>query len=330
MQFRTVDQQPWSRDPVCMLIYQYVWRNAMFRSLDTDYRGNPVALNPGDYATTMLELGDKAAVSGMYRASKNPDSAVKSAVRRALDTLTVHNAVRYRIIGSGRTTAIVISMIGYVESLAFSESQRVAQLESQRESKTNAQLESQCESETDAHPKSLNTQERRGVAGDSESQLESQRETEANAQLESQCETEDNAQLESQRTSLKKQGLSSNNDDQEECKSVDLRCPHLEILGFWQDVLPGKPQPNRNLWTSKRAGYQALSQRWKEGFKIRRSTGGTLYHDRASGLAWWRQFFEYAAESKFLVNQHKGFTLEWLAKSANFVKVLEGQYHDHG
>jgi hypothetical protein len=53
-------------------------------------------------------------------------------------------------------------------------------------------------------------------------------------------------------------------------------------------------------------------------------------------IEWWARFFGYVAKSKFLTGQaspspgRRPFELglDWLLKSENFAKVLEGAYHE--
>ncbi len=74
-------------------------------------------------------------------------------------------------------------------------------------------------------------------------------------------------------------------------------------------------------WTPAR--QQALRTRWREKA------------DRQN-LDWWRRYFEYVAASDFLCgrttpsNGRKVFevSLDWLCKSENLVKVVEGAYEN--
>lgn len=99
-------------------------------------------------------------------------------------------------------------------------------------------------------------------------------------------------------------------------KVSDL-CPHADIVGLYHDTLPTARRIRD--WTPAR--QQALRARWRE--KTERQT-----------LDWWREFFAYVAKSDFLCGRtpassgRKPFelSLDWLCKSENFVKVLEGAY----
>lgn len=106
-------------------------------------------------------------------------------------------------------------------------------------------------------------------------------------------------------------------------------CPHMEILDLWAEIMPDKRQPSRNLWPgSKRE--RNLAARWKAGFKIKHDvTGEPLYHDRESGLDWWRRFFSYLRKSGWLMEQHF-VDLEWITTKRWFDNILESKYHDQG
>lgn len=101
-------------------------------------------------------------------------------------------------------------------------------------------------------------------------------------------------------------------------KVSDL-CPHADIVGLYHDTLPTARRIRD--WTPAR--QQALRARWRE--KTERQT-----------LDWWREFFAYVAKSDFLCGRtpassgRKPFelSLDWLCKSENFVKVLEGAYEN--
>lgn len=95
-------------------------------------------------------------------------------------------------------------------------------------------------------------------------------------------------------------------------------CPHQEIIAAYHELLP-TCTPVR-VWNDMRKGL--LRQRWREDAKRQR-------------IEWWRKFFGYVAESRFLTGQgdctpgRDPFVadLEWLVRPQNFAKVIEGKYH---
>lgn len=95
-------------------------------------------------------------------------------------------------------------------------------------------------------------------------------------------------------------------------------CPHQAIIDLYHQICPFGSQIRE--WTPAR--QQMLRTRWRE--KAQRQN-----------LDWWQRFFEYVAGSDFLAGRattpgRKPFQLglDWLLKSENFVKVIEGKYEN--
>jgi len=93
-------------------------------------------------------------------------------------------------------------------------------------------------------------------------------------------------------------------------------CPHEKIVALYHEILPMCPRVRE--WTRKRANQ--LRTRWNE-------------NSERQSLDWWRRFFEYIAASDFLTGRStcqgkEPFMadLEWIVKSSNFVKIIEGKY----
>lgn len=90
-------------------------------------------------------------------------------------------------------------------------------------------------------------------------------------------------------------------------------CPHQKIIDLYHEHLPEARRVRE--WTKQRE--RNLQARWREK------------PDRQN-LEWWEKFFQYIRRSDFLMGRtDKPFRcdLEWIVKSANFVKILEGKYH---
>ena len=108
----------------------------------------------------------------------------------------------------------------------------------------------------------------------------------------------------------------------EEGKAIAIgkpNCPHEEIINLYHELLPASPRIKD--WTPARAA--SLKARWNEET------------DRQT-LDYWRRLFDYISGIPFLTgkvtsNGRKPFviTLDWLVKSENFAKVLEGRYEDN-
>lgn len=95
-------------------------------------------------------------------------------------------------------------------------------------------------------------------------------------------------------------------------------CPHQEILALWAEKLPSAIQPRE--WTPARS--QALKARWRE-------------KRNRQDLEWWAKFFDYVGQSDFLMGRSSSgsrrpfeLSIDWLLKQENFVKVIEGRYHE--
>ena len=106
-------------------------------------------------------------------------------------------------------------------------------------------------------------------------------------------------------------------------------CPHEKIIELYHTQLPECPKVLQ--WHDTRQGY--LRSRWKQMAKANGVTPG--YATEEAGLAWWRKFFGYCAQSDFLTGKGTGrdgkppfsADLEWVIRPTNFAKIIEGRYH---
>ncbi|MBI4293636.1 MAG: hypothetical protein HY661_19340 [Betaproteobacteria bacterium] len=107
-------------------------------------------------------------------------------------------------------------------------------------------------------------------------------------------------------------------------------CPHQQIIALYHEILSECPQVIE--WNDERQGL--LRARWREKAKPNGRSQG--YASVDAGLAYWRRYFTYVTGSKFLTGRAEGkpgkapfvADLEWLIRPTNFVKVVEGKYHD--
>jgi hypothetical protein len=91
-------------------------------------------------------------------------------------------------------------------------------------------------------------------------------------------------------------------------------CPHQEIIFLYAKHLPTLSQVK--VWSDARA--KNLKARWAE-------------NPKRQNLEWWDKFFAYVATSDFLTGRDgvwQNCDLEWLVKSANLIKVIEGKYEN--
>lgn len=104
------------------------------------------------------------------------------------------------------------------------------------------------------------------------------------------------------------------NDD--EIQEGLIPCPHQEIINLYAKHLPMGTQVK--IWTDARK--LALRTRWRED-------------TNRQSLDWWGRLFAYIAKSNFLTSKISDkdgrsfeISLDWIIKSANFVKIIEGKY----
>lgn len=104
--------------------------------------------------------------------------------------------------------------------------------------------------------------------------------------------------------------------EEDSTQKAGALCPHQSIVDLYHQTIPSARRVKE--WTPAR--QQQLRARWREK------------EDRQT-LEWWGKFFGYVAKSDFLCGRTEApgrkpfeLSLDWLCKSANFVKVLEGAY----
>jgi hypothetical protein len=110
-------------------------------------------------------------------------------------------------------------------------------------------------------------------------------------------------------------------------------CPHQAILEAWKAELPAMPQHEPGLWRGAR--QQNLGLRWREVIvDLQRKQKPS---DRAAGMRYFRKLFGWIGQSAYLTGRaptpspgRRPFVIElaWLVKHENWVKVIEGKYHE--
>lgn len=104
---------------------------------------------------------------------------------------------------------------------------------------------------------------------------------------------------------------------------------HQDVIDAYHELCPTLPRVLQ--WTDRRQSM--LRQRWREYAEYERRKDRP-WQATVDGVAAFRRFFKFVAESEFLTGRVKpkpgeqAFTadLEWLLNAANFVKVCEGRY----
>lgn len=108
---------------------------------------------------------------------------------------------------------------------------------------------------------------------------------------------------------------------------VSKRCPQEKLIDLYHECLPTLPKVMT--WSSaERRGN--MSARWRE-MSIQNE-----FQNEDEGLDFFKRFFEFVSQSKFLMGQIKNSngrpfkaTLDWLMKPNNFAKTVERHYHDN-
>lgn len=110
--------------------------------------------------------------------------------------------------------------------------------------------------------------------------------------------------------------LVSEEESKEEERRVDI--PYQEILNLYHEVLINNPK------------VAIFSDKRKRSVK-------KLYnhHDKHKNLDWWKLYFERIQTSQFLTGQIEGngrkpfkADFDWILNIDNFVKIVEGKYHE--
>jgi hypothetical protein len=105
-------------------------------------------------------------------------------------------------------------------------------------------------------------------------------------------------------------------------------CPHEAIIGLFAKHMPDLPKPRLELWRSGK-NAKALAQRWRWVLTAKKGGGERYAQTTDDAMAWFDRYFEYAAESDFLMGRKTEFVcnMAWLVKAENFEKVLSGNFH---
>lgn len=104
-------------------------------------------------------------------------------------------------------------------------------------------------------------------------------------------------------------------------------CPQRRLLALYREKCPELTQHRAETWDDSQ-GARDLAQRWRWVLTATREDGSRYATDTASAMAWWGRFFDTVSASDFLCGRATNFRadLTWLAKRANFDKVLNGNY----
>ncbi len=209
LMYQSIDTQPWSSDPFCMLVAPFLIRKAAYSPHERQYGKHTIQLQIGQYVTTLLNLAKSSALYGFYSKSKNPDEAAKSAVKRVLKILSEDGFLEFKTIGKGKDQCTVITL----KNWANYQAKNVSVLKPIREP-----LE-----------KPIETQAHQGVEENPKPNLEPIPSPNTNK-------------------GSKQQELVSKDTCQnsEEFSPAQLpKVPHQEIINLFGEILPSLPQPKK-------------------------------------------------------------------------------------
>lgn len=164
------------------------------------------------------------------------------------------------------------------------------------------------------------TKKKRGFTGGNEYSLTapSNLDSDTNLEPESNMVEDTNSNLDSgtnsnldSDTKYKEQTIEHTNEQTNNTSPATV-IPYQEISDAYHDILPELPAVK--ILTDKRKKY--IKARW-QGSKEAQSVG------------WWREYFLFVSDSDFLMGRKTDFKadFEWLITEGNFVKVIEGKYH---
>lgn len=177
--YDSIDYQPWSDDPFCMLVAQFLIRKAAYSDYAIEYRGNHLTLKPGQYITTLLDLADKAKVVAMFERfkSRNPTGSGKSAVKCCMDKLVADGFLSVVNVGKGNTSATLITINNWVDAQAYSTTQSATQSKTQTNTQPNT------------HTNTVDQQGNQGVEGNSNTQPNTQQTSQSSTKQTTQSNT---------------------------------------------------------------------------------------------------------------------------------------------
>ncbi|MCC2615955.1 hypothetical protein LJ739_06850 [Aestuariibacter halophilus] len=118
LNYREMLQQEWFTDPVKCPVFEYLLKQAQHSEFHTTVHGQPVTLNPGQLYVTHEGLAKATSVYTLYSdfvRSKDPVSASKKAVQRALDFFVQDGAIKYQVIGKGKRAFTIITLVNWVK-----------------------------------------------------------------------------------------------------------------------------------------------------------------------------------------------------------------------
>ena len=112
-------------------------------------------------------------------------------------------------------------------------------------------------------------------------------------------------------------------------------CPHETLIDLFEKQLPNLAQPKKSLWRMGK-NAPAMKARWRWVLTAMHEKGERkgqrLATTKDDGIAWFERYFAHVARSEFLTGASGDWAcdLGWLVNTANFEKVLSGNYDNKG
>lgn len=268
LMYQSIDTQPWSADPFCMLVAPFLIRKAAYSPHERQYGKHTIELQIGQYVTTLLNLAKSSALYGFYTKSKNPDEAAKSAVKRVLKILSEDGFLECKTIGKGKDQCTVITL----KNWANYQAKNVSVLKPIRE----------------PLKKPIETQSQQGVEGNSKPNLEPK--------------PSPNTNKGSKQQELVSKDTCQNSDEFSHAEASPKpvkqdHTPYAKIIDLYHEILP--------MFNNVRQ-YESLKANIKQRhFKLKTLDGWERYFNYIKNNCTWMYSGDYGSASKlsYIVNK---------------------------
>ena len=183
--YSSIDRQPWSDDPFCMLIAQYLIRKVVYSECAYEFAGIQVSLKPGQFVTSLAELSDKARITATFKRfhSKNEKGSGKAATTKAVKRLIEDGFISAEVVGQGKNTATVFTVNNWVQAQAYSATPPATAPDTLQATVNDTQGNTQENTQADTQTNTPETQEQKGNEGGENTTTDTAPDTAENTQL---------------------------------------------------------------------------------------------------------------------------------------------------
>lgn len=214
----SIDDQSWSDDPYCMLVVQYLIRKAAYSKHTRKYGKHTEELQLGQFITSHLNLAKLSTVYGLYKSSKNPEAAAKSAIDRVLKMLEKDGFLSKVVLGKGKDQCSVLTVVNW------------------------AKFQSNKVSILKTIPKTLNETIEKTKETHIQHSLQADIKTIEKTNVETLAKANTNKVVKQQRDIVSKDTC-QNSDEFQPTKQPKI--PNQEIVDLFAEILPALPQPKK-------------------------------------------------------------------------------------